>query len=467
MDSPQDLADRIARTVHLVRNSPYIPVEPLPKQWAFLSDPRKEVLYGGAAGGGKSVALLAAALMYAHIPGYSALLLRRTLPDLVQPGGIIPMSHSWLSGTGAKWKEREKEWHFPGGGVIRFGYLETENDKYRYAGGEYSFIGWDEVTHIHEAAYTFLFSRLRQPVTLGEQGVPLRVRATANPGGIHGDWVRARFITTTDPSRLFIPATFKENPHLDAEQYAASLAELSPLERAQLEEGDWDITAQGTLFDPNKIKIVKGRFTEDCRRVRVWDLAGGGEKSDWTVGMLVAMNADGVLRVEDVYREKVTSDRIEAAMKARAQLDGRAVPILIEQEPGSAGKAWIRHLRNNLLRGYVVTPQRPTGHKVDRAMLASALCSQDRIEFTEASWNRDVLKEWAQFYTEGANDDTVDTFAYATHWLVGKKVLKRRQPETSEKPLPGRDRPRTVIAPRPQDRWGVNSPGSYTSRYGR
>lgn len=464
MDSPQELADRIARTVHLVRNSPYIPVEPTPKQWAYLSDPHKEILFGGAAGGGKSVSLLASALMYAHVPGYSVLLLRRTLPDLVQPGGLIPMSMSWLTNTDAKWKDRDKEWHFPGGGVLRFGYLETEQDKYRYAGGEYSMIGWDEVTHIPEGAYTFLFSRLRQPLTVGEKGVPLRVRATANPGGIYGEWVRKRFIEETHPDRLFIPATFRENPHLDQEAYAAALANLSPLERAQLEEGDWDITAQGTMFDPNKVQLVKGRFTEDCRRVRVWDLAGGGEKSDWTVGMLVAMNADGILRVEDVFRDRITADHIEAAMKARAKLDGRHVPILIEQEPGSAGKMAIRHLRNNVLRGYVVTPQRPTGHKVDRAMLASALCAQDKVQFTEASWNRDVLKEWAQFYTEGANDDTVDTFAYACHWLVGKRVIKKRQGE-SEKPLQEPTPARRVVSPRPQDRWGISTPGSYITRY--
>lgn len=463
-ESHQQIADRITRTVALVRSSPYIPVEPTPKQWAFLSDPHKEVLFGGAAGGGKSVSLLAAALMYAHVPGYSALLLRRTLPDLKQPGGLIPMSKAWLHNTDAKWHDRETEWQFPNGGVLRFGYLETPDDMLRYQGGEYSFIGWDELTQMPLEPYEYLFSRLRQNVTVDEAGVPLRVRASANPGGKHGEWVRDRFIKGVHPDRLFIPATFRENPHLNQAQYAESLSNLPPLLRAQLEEGNWDITAQGTMFNPTKVAIVHERNPDDCRRVRVWDLAGGGEKSDWSVGMLVSMGHNGKLRVEDVLRAKLTPERMEAALKARALLDGRVVPILIEQEPGSAGKIAIRHFKRNVLKGHVVTPQRPTGHKIDRAMLASALCDRGDIEMVEASWNRDVLNEWAQFYTEGANDDTVDTFSYASHFLVGKKLRrgkKHNEEVTSEDETPTQapSKRRVVSPPRPQDRWSLSSPG--------
>lgn len=100
----------------------------------------KEILYGGAAGGGKSVAQLMAALQFVDIPGYSAILFRKTYADLSLPGALIDMSKQWLmpfvETKEVKWSEKEKQYVFPSGATLNFGYLESENDCYRYQGAE-------------------------------------------------------------------------------------------------------------------------------------------------------------------------------------------------------------------------------------------------------------------------------------------------------------------------------------------
>lgn len=456
--SPEEFATRLAKTVALVRSSPFIPGEPTTKQWLFLADEHEEVLFGGAAGGGKSYALLAAALMYAHVPNYSAVLIRRSIPDLSQPGGLIPMSHDWLQGTDAHWGAVKKQWTFPSGATLNFGHLEREEDMYKYQGGEYDFVGFDEVTQIPEVPYTYLFSRMRQSLDLVAAGVPLRMRCSANPGGKHHEWVKERFIKTAHADRYFIPSTYKENPHLDQAAYAKTLSKLNPVTRAQLERGDWDIVATGNMFNPMDIPIVAGRHPQDARRCRVWDLATGSETSDWTVGSLIAIHDDQI-RVEHVWREKAEPGRMEKAMAKMAELDGRHVPILVEQERGSAGQLYLAHLRRDVLKGYTVIPQIPTGHKEDRAMHASALSSQGRVEMTEASWNQTALSELSQF-PGGAHDDIVDTLSYGCLFLTrrGAGSARAGRAAGTEEPLRAALAERTLRRRRPTDtRWGLTS----------
>lgn len=269
MDSAATARDPLA--VRLL----YSPHTPEPPQHAFMLLDELgvlEALYGGAAGGGKSDALLMAALRYVDVPNYAALLLRRSYPDLALPGAIMDRAKTWLVGKpGVKWSERDYRFTFSTGATLTFGYLQYSNDRYRYASAEFQFIGFDELTGFEEADYRFLFSRLRRPELPDDAPddvvhqhellahVPLRMRVASNPGGRGHRWVRGRFIEKLvdddDPedteerarARIFIPAKLDDNPHVDRESYRKSLAQLDRVDRARLEDGDW-YADDGTLY---------------------------------------------------------------------------------------------------------------------------------------------------------------------------------------------------------------------------
>lgn len=228
----------------------YIPHKPHPKQAEFLALTCREALFGGAAGGGKSDALLMAALQYVHVPGYTAGVFRRTFQDLALPGAIMDRAKTWLANTGARWNESKKRFIFRQAygppAVLQFGYLDKPNDRFRYQSTEFQFLGFDELTQFPETWYRYLFSRLRR---LKGVDIPLRVRAATNPGGIGHEWVRRRFnLPAGDPSRPFVPSKIDDNPSLDADEYRTALAELDSTTRKQLEEGLWIRDTEGLVY---------------------------------------------------------------------------------------------------------------------------------------------------------------------------------------------------------------------------
>lgn len=252
-----DLAERIAlqRQVDAEARAagyliPYCPNIPFPKQRRFVLLPTREAMYGGAAGGGKSDALLMAALLYVDRPAYSALILRRTYTDLALAGSIMDRAASWLRQTDATWNDRDKRWTFPSGARLTFGYLETEADRYRYQGAEFQFIAFDELTQFTELSYTYMMSRLRK---LEGSDIPVRMRAATNPGGVGHHWVKQRFVDPGSPERPFIPANLDDNPALAGSDYRLSLAALDETTRAQLEHGLWiqDDSQRVYRYDPS------------------------------------------------------------------------------------------------------------------------------------------------------------------------------------------------------------------------
>jgi len=237
----------------------YCPHEPTTKQQAFVADDCQEALFGGAAGGGKSDAMLMASLKFVHVPRYAGLLLRQSYTDLALPGAIMDRSHAWLSNTDAHWDGINKRWTFPSGAVLGFGYLEGPRDHYRYQSAEFQFIGFDELTQFTEEQYTYMFSRLRA----ANVAVPLRMRGATNPGGMGHDWVKKRFgiPEEVEPERIyshserkFYPARVEDNKHIDIDGYRRSLAQLNFVTRAQLEKGLWrrDTSTLVSQFDEDR-----------------------------------------------------------------------------------------------------------------------------------------------------------------------------------------------------------------------
>jgi len=239
-----------------VLDNAYCIHKPTKKQTEFLLRNELEVLYGGAAAGGKSDALLMAALQYHWVPNYAALILRRTYADLALSGAIMDRSLQWLSGSDAHWNSSGHKWTFPSGATLTFGYLESERDKYRYQSAEFQFIGFDELTQFTESQYSYLFSRLRR---LKNIDVPIRMRSASNPGGVGHEWVKARFKIDAggDPERPFIGAKLDDNPHVDQQAYEEALGKLDYVTREQLRHGDWTITDSGGIFFEPKIYSIK------------------------------------------------------------------------------------------------------------------------------------------------------------------------------------------------------------------
>lgn len=397
--------------------SPYCPHKPTPPQEAFLLLPHREAFYGGAAGGGKSDALLMGALADTDTAGYAALLLRRTYADLALPGAIMDRAHAWLAGTDAHWNDREKTYSFPSGATLTFGYLEHEQDKFRYQGAEFQFIGVDELPQFSETQYTYLLSRLRRRAGVR---VPLRMRGAGNPGGIGHEWVKARFIAAGH-RHPFIPARLDDNPHLDRDAYRASLAGLDDVTRAQLERGDWDVVATGDLFDRHWFQPQTTPYTATAR-VRAWDLAATAGAGDYTAGALVARTPEGHYVVEDVVRGQWDVGTRDATIRAVAERDGHAVRVVLEEEGGSAGKSQTASLVARLA-GFDVTGARPTGPKAVRARPFASQVRAGTARYLPGAWVSAWITELAAFAPLCPHDDQVDATAAAFNALAAAPAL--------------------------------------------
>ena len=416
----------------------YIQHKPTPKQLAFLLLDIPEALYGGAAGGGKSDALLMAALQYVHVPGYAALLLRKTYADLALPGALMSRAIEWLAPSDAQWKGAGKEWVFPSGATLTFGYLDTENSHFRYQSSEFQFIGFDELTQFRETQYRYLFSRLRR---LEGQTVPLRMRAASNPGGVGHEWVRERFIDVDkeEESRLFIPATLSDNPYLDRDTYLNSLSQLDPITRQQLLHGDWTARQAGGMFQREWLPLVEELPVQINKSVRYWDLAAtvprAGVDPDYTAGVRVDYGAAGLYYIVDIKRARGTPADIEALIYQTAMLDGGKTHIVIEQEPGASGVNTIYHYVTRVLKDFTVRGQRASGSKVERAGPVSSQTEVGNVRMLRGAWIGPFLDE-VEAFPVGSHDDQVDALSGAfmvlrsvnspeplVHQLVGERRI--------------------------------------------
>lgn len=303
----------------------------------FLAAGETDVLYGGSAGGGKSYAMIVDPLRFAHRSAHRALILRRSMPELRE---LIDKSRELYPKAfpGCKYREVEKLWNFPSGAKVEFGFLERDADVYRYQGQAYSWIGFDEITHLPtEFSWNYLASRLR---TTDPEITPY-MRCTANPGGVGAHWVKKRYISPAPANesflgadgitRKFIPARLQDNPYLAYDgRYEQMLKSLPPAQRKQLLEGDWDV-AEGAAFteferplhviEPFEIPIhwerIKGidygYASESCC---VW---GAVDPSDGTLIIYRELYRKGLLGTE--LAQLLTEMEINDPISVRGVLD--------------------------------------------------------------------------------------------------------------------------------------------------
>jgi phage terminase large subunit-like protein len=382
------------------------PLTPTPRQEAFLRLPNREVLFGGAAGGGKSIALLMAAAQYTDVPGYDALIVRATLSELELSGGLIELSHDWFANTKASWSGEQRAWRFPTSGdtaTLRFGYLDSQRDVNRYSGSAYSFLAFDELSSVDEISYRRMFRVLRQataapdlarsPDGLTLADVPVRVRATANPGGPNHTWIKNYFVNpeSRPAGVVFVPSRWRDNPHLDLDDYDEQLAHLPSAERRRLRDGDWEVADDGEMFERAWFELIdRATVPAHTRKVRYWDLAASEPTTrnpdpDYTVGLRLEIDdKTSIYYITGITRRRLHSGKIEKLIRATAEADGTGVEIWIEQEPASNSAILGEHLKRNVLHEFAVRTHQPTGSKEARALVVTAHAENGRIKLSPA-----------------------------------------------------------------------------------
>ncbi len=430
-------------------------------QEKFAATPADIAIYGGSAGGGKSFALLIEPLRHVGNPAFGGVTFRRNSVQVRNEGGLWDESAKLYPLIGASPQESILQWKFPSGAKLKFAHLEHEKTKYDWQGAQIPFIGFDELTHFSRGQFFYMLSRNRSTC-----GVRPYVRATTNPDA--DSWVAdfiawwidpdtgyavpersgvVRYFTTVSDETLwaaspdellartpgltpndiksftFISASVFDNKILLEKDpsYLGNLKAQSAVERERLLNGNWKIRPSAGMYFKRGYFEVVDAAPANARRVRCWDLAGTdaeeGATPDWTVGLRASRDEHGTFYVEHVERFQASPEKVERAILALAESDGRGVRIRLPQDPGQAGKAQAQYLVRRLA-GHEAVSRRVTGSKVTRAMPASAQAEAGNIKLVRGAWNEAFLTELENFPSPSSKDDQVDTLSDAIEELA-------------------------------------------------
>ena len=449
--------DGISRDPEPVKIAP----QPGPQEQFFTTN-ADIIIYGGAAGGGKTWALLYEFLRRYYVKNHYGIIFRRNTNQIRTPGGLLDESRKLYPMAGGTLNNTTLEWRWlQHNSRIKFTHLLREETKYDHQGGQYAYVGWDELTHFTRTQFFYLLSRMRSMT-----GVTPYMRATCNPDADSWvaefiDWwidqetgypipdragrVRAFFIQNDEvvwgdsrqeliekyaPARFhahpdhpenpirpktftFIPAKVTDNRRLMEvdPDYVSNLMAQSSVEQERLLHGNWKIKPQaGQYFQRYFFEVVDAPPARAVR-VRVWDQAGTAPSEtnpdpDWTVGVLMSRDADGVIYIEDVIRFRENAHAVFPAIKRTAQQDGRGVQIGLYQDPGQAGKYQAQQ-QTRALPGFAVHVLPATKSKEAMASPFSAQARAGNVRVVRGKWNEDFFRELENFPI-GAHDDQVD-----------------------------------------------------------
>lgn len=404
----------------------YCPHTPTAQQRAFIDLDVLEALYGGQAGGGKSDALLMGALQHVHVPGYGALLLRRTKPELEGRDGLIERAFDWLGPTDAHWNGSDGaagSWTFPSGAKLFFGSMQHEADKRKYQGHAVQYVGYDETTHFLESQWTYLLTRIRRPKVGSLSKVPIRLRGGTNPGGIGHEWVKRRFGLRTDGTqdpkkarndeagelRHFVPAALADNPHLDVEAYRRSFTGVDQTTRDQLERGLWVRDGKGLVyaFAPSRNLIPLEEWLE-LEQLPGWhflfwiDLGASQAKPTTAFGILAWNDFDPRVIQVTSWAEAglIPSDDAERIAAARAERDIEWVVL----DEGALGKGYGGEFRQRFGEGFILAAKKTD--KLGHRRLMNGDLQRGRLLIVEGQ-NDDLVEEleslpWNETGTDNA-----------------------------------------------------------------
>jgi hypothetical protein len=300
-----------------------------------MERPEREALYGGAAGGGKSDALLIEALRQVDIPHYKGIIFRKTFPQLAELIDRSLFLYSRIYPT-ARYNATSHIWRFSSGATIRFGSIHKKGSETQYQGQAFDFIAFDELTHFTESEYLYMFSRNR-PTGAGTR---VYIRSTTNPGGIGHGWVKKRFIDAAPPmetiktavdiqtpegqtitqeiDRIFIPSTVFDNQALlnNDPLYLANLANLPEADRQALLYGSWD-SFSGQVFrewvnDPAHYKDRQHTHVIDpfpiSRHWQIYRALDWGYAKPYAVGWYAVSEDDVIYHIRELYGTKDGGD---------------------------------------------------------------------------------------------------------------------------------------------------------------
>lgn len=444
-------------------------------QEEFLASSADIVIYGGAAGSGKSWAVLLEPLRHVtRNTEFSAVFFRRNTTHIRNPGGLWDESMKLYPLAGGVPVANVLEWRWPKGGKIKMGHLEYENTVLDWQGAQIPLIIFDELTHFSQTQFFYLLSRNRSM-----SGVKGYIRATCNPdadswvaeliawwidqdtgypiqersGKVrwfirlqealiwgdskqelvdkygkpdlpldHEDQVRPKSLT-------FIPAKLSDNKALtDADpDYKANLMALSRVERERLLHGNWKVRpAAGLYFKRSECTIVD-TIPEDIEKiVRRWDLAAtevaeNNPDPDWTASVKMARRKNGRFVILDVTHDRLKAHKVRELVKRVANNDTRKVKIGLSQDPGQAGKEQAESYVQQLA-GYSAEGFRETGDKVTRAEPFAAQWQAGNVDVLRAAWNEDFFAELESFGGGTGHDDQVDAASGAFTMLVGSNL---------------------------------------------
>lgn len=421
--------------------------KPSKRQSEFLSLPDSifEAMYGGAAGGGKSDALLMLPMVreFYKYPKFKALVLRRTYPEL--EAELINRSISGIGDGGPSYKhfggqynQEKKRWVFPSGAIIQFGHAEYDSDVRKYDSAEYNYIGFDELTSFTEYQYTYLFSRCRS----ASDNLPAFIRSGTNPGGVGHGWVRSRFVepapygtiiidTRTKSKRIFIQAKLTDNPHLmkNDPNYASRLSMMPERDRRAKLDGDW-WTFSGQVFDDYREQPFNDEPESAKHVIDAFDIPKWWPKFlsvDW--GYSAATSAHwGALSPDDrlyVYREYYAKQKkiSEWSTEIGRQSNGETFADVV-----MCRSAWQDRGEESLIVEQFENYSGLRPRMADNKRVAGKLLLQEYFRWRPKSARKIIVGEY--------NSETASTILRQHGLEAYKEYLSSFEPEKEENNLP-------------------------------